>query len=352
MQVLDRAEEGTTRRRIMDAALELFAQHGYAGASMRMLARAAGLRESSLYNHFAGKDDLYNALIAQWGPAEFVQRLKSPEYRALADDPPAFFRLCGRHLVDRWIDPREHRYMAMISKEGPGGPGQYGGPQKKSSPIGCILMIVAGLAAIIVGVLFATGVLGGSDAEEKKPQAQAEVTATPTPTSEPTSADPTPEETATSEKPKPPVADLPDGMYQYGDWGIAVIEYNNDATAEVTALPTYADGSITPLEADQKFVGIKVRLKNLSSDTLNTNWDSPPGLVLYTSENTFDYSFEEFLFGDEPGTVPAIGDLAPGAEGEGWYYVIVPADFSGGKLSFWEYDTFSEADEGLSVPLQ
>ena len=43
MQVLDRAEEGTTRRRIMDAALELFAQHGYAGASMRMLARAAGL---------------------------------------------------------------------------------------------------------------------------------------------------------------------------------------------------------------------------------------------------------------------------------------------------------------------
>ncbi len=235
---------------------------------------------------------------------------------------------------------------------GPGGPGQYGGPQKKSSPIGWILMIVAGLAAIIVGVLFATGVLGGSDAEEKKPQAQAEVTATPTPTSEPTSADPTPEETATSEKPKPPVADLPDGMYQYGDWGIAVIEYNNDATAEVTALPTYADGSITPLEADQKFVGIKVRLKNLSSDTLNTNWDSPPGLVLYTSENTFDYSFEEFLFGDEPGTVPAIGDLAPGAEGEGWYYVIVPADFTGGKLSFWEYDTFSEADEGLSVPLQ
>ena len=124
MQVLDRAEEGTTRRRIMDAALELFAQHGYAGASMRMLARAAGLRESSLYNHFAGKDDFYNALIAQWGPAEFVQRLQSPEYRALADDPPAFFRLCGRHLVDRWIDPREHRYMAMISKEGPSGPGQ------------------------------------------------------------------------------------------------------------------------------------------------------------------------------------------------------------------------------------
>lgn len=124
MQVLDRPEEGTTRRRIMDAALELFAQHGFTGASMRMLARAAGLRESSIYNHFAGKDDLYQAVIAQWGPAEFVERLKSPEYRALADDPPAFFRLCGKHLVERWLDPREHRFMAMISKEGPGGPGQ------------------------------------------------------------------------------------------------------------------------------------------------------------------------------------------------------------------------------------
>lgn len=115
--------ERTTRERLLDVALELFAQHGFAGTSMRTLARAAGLRESSIYNHFSGKDDLYNAVIGQWGPVEFVQRLKSEEYKALSSDPRAFFRLCGKHLVERWMDPREHLFMAMIAKESPGSPG-------------------------------------------------------------------------------------------------------------------------------------------------------------------------------------------------------------------------------------
>lgn len=120
----EHAQEATTRGRMLDAGLALFAEHGFAGTSMRMLARATGLRESSFYNHFSGKEDLYQSVIAQWGPMEFVERLKSPAYRALADDPPGFFRLCGKHLVERWVDPRERLFMALINKEGPGGPGQ------------------------------------------------------------------------------------------------------------------------------------------------------------------------------------------------------------------------------------
>ena len=117
------AREGETRQRILDAALALFAAHGFAGTSMRMLARAAGLRESSIYNHFDGKDELYQAVIGQWGPAEFVERLQSDEYKALADAPEAFLRLCGKHLIERWMDPREHLLAAMITKEGPTAPG-------------------------------------------------------------------------------------------------------------------------------------------------------------------------------------------------------------------------------------
>lgn len=111
--------QGSTRQRLLDVALELFAQHGFAGASMRMLARAAGLRESSIYNHFTGKNELYESVLEQWGPAEFVERLKSEEYKKLMDDPRAFFRLCGKHLVERWMDPREHLFMAMVLKESP-----------------------------------------------------------------------------------------------------------------------------------------------------------------------------------------------------------------------------------------
>lgn len=115
---------GTTRQRLLDVALELFASNGFAGTSMRALARAAGLRESSIYNHFAGKDELYQSVIGQWGPAEFVERLRSAEYRALAGDPVAFLQLCTHHLVERWMDPREHLFAAMIAKEGPDSLGQ------------------------------------------------------------------------------------------------------------------------------------------------------------------------------------------------------------------------------------
>ena len=45
----------TTKEKILDTALELFSRQGYDGASVRAIARAVGIRESSLYNHFPSK---------------------------------------------------------------------------------------------------------------------------------------------------------------------------------------------------------------------------------------------------------------------------------------------------------
>lgn len=54
---------GSSRDRILDCALELFAMHGFEAATMRMLGDAAGLDNSSLYRHFASKTDLANAIL-------------------------------------------------------------------------------------------------------------------------------------------------------------------------------------------------------------------------------------------------------------------------------------------------
>lgn len=54
----------TAREEILDAAAELFTTIGYAGTSTRRIADAVGMRQASLYHHFATKDDILDALLA------------------------------------------------------------------------------------------------------------------------------------------------------------------------------------------------------------------------------------------------------------------------------------------------
>ncbi len=52
-----------TRARVLDAAAPVFAEHGYAGASTRTLAAAAGVNIATLAYHFGGKEGLYAAVL-------------------------------------------------------------------------------------------------------------------------------------------------------------------------------------------------------------------------------------------------------------------------------------------------
>ena len=52
-----------TRDRILDAAEALFAAQGLAGTAVRDIAREVGLTPASLYNHFAGKQAIYDAVL-------------------------------------------------------------------------------------------------------------------------------------------------------------------------------------------------------------------------------------------------------------------------------------------------
>jgi AcrR family transcriptional regulator len=53
------------REQILDAAAALFAEHGLSGTSTRAIAERVGIRQASLYYHFAGKDDLLVELLTR-----------------------------------------------------------------------------------------------------------------------------------------------------------------------------------------------------------------------------------------------------------------------------------------------
>ncbi len=55
----------TTRERIWREALDLFSVKGFDAVSVRDIAGAVGIKESSLYNHYKNKQDIFDTIISE-----------------------------------------------------------------------------------------------------------------------------------------------------------------------------------------------------------------------------------------------------------------------------------------------
>lgn len=52
-----------TKQKILDKALELFSARGYDSVSVDEIAKAVGIKAPSLYNHFSGKQSIFDAIV-------------------------------------------------------------------------------------------------------------------------------------------------------------------------------------------------------------------------------------------------------------------------------------------------
>ena len=79
-------ESPANKEKILDKAIELFAEKGYADVTMREIAQAVGIQASSIYNHYTGKEAILDA-IADY----FTQELQEQVYPhfATGGDPEA-----------------------------------------------------------------------------------------------------------------------------------------------------------------------------------------------------------------------------------------------------------------------
>lgn len=53
----------TTKQKILDAALTLFAQKGYANVFVAQIAEAVGIKAPSLYKHYRSKQEIFQAIL-------------------------------------------------------------------------------------------------------------------------------------------------------------------------------------------------------------------------------------------------------------------------------------------------
>ena len=60
-----------TRQRLIDAAVELFIQHSFAGTSLQMIADELGFTKAAIYHHFRTREQLLDAVVEP-----FLERLR------------------------------------------------------------------------------------------------------------------------------------------------------------------------------------------------------------------------------------------------------------------------------------
>lgn len=104
-----RAEEGRSRQdtlsQIRAAGLQLIYQRGYEGMGLRLLAAEAGIGQSTLYGHYANKQEVLVDLICR-----HMEELLSCLDRAVPADAPPFERFLTFlrfHLTYHMRRPRE-----------------------------------------------------------------------------------------------------------------------------------------------------------------------------------------------------------------------------------------------------
>lgn len=114
-------EGAVTREWLLDTALRLFAEQGYAATSIRQIAAEVGMRDSAIYGHFAGKRAMYDALFAEAGPPAQVLDLG---IEGLTESGPreAVGVLAGQ-VFAAWSAPRARLFLSVILRETAGDEG-------------------------------------------------------------------------------------------------------------------------------------------------------------------------------------------------------------------------------------
>jgi len=108
-----RPGRAAVRRRLLDAALEVFAEHGYGGTSLDQVAAAAGLTKGAIYSNFDSKDDLFFAMMKDQALNRVEAVRAALEASADAANQQQSARDIGRLLTAAFTQEREWQLVFL-----------------------------------------------------------------------------------------------------------------------------------------------------------------------------------------------------------------------------------------------
>lgn len=103
--------EVSTAERIMETALDLFAESNYEATSMREIANAVGVKPASLYNHYSSKEDIVWMIVqTAWEGLEAEHEEEAVDAETPVQRLEAFVRAHARYHA------REPRHAAIANR--------------------------------------------------------------------------------------------------------------------------------------------------------------------------------------------------------------------------------------------
>ena len=107
----------STREKILNEALDLFAARGYHGTSMREIARAVGIKGSSIYNHFSGKEDIFSELFNYLAPLNLKEEKFEAQFMAADVDPVEILNYFAEIVIGEMKDQKKVKLLKLMLKE-------------------------------------------------------------------------------------------------------------------------------------------------------------------------------------------------------------------------------------------
>jgi AcrR family transcriptional regulator len=111
-----KAEGRHTRLAILEAALDLFAEKGYFGTSLRDISKTVGVRGSALYNYFSSKEALFEALLLA-SHAEKVDRFSAVLAEPVTDIRGLLEQFATLAL-DAFCEPQQQKLFRILMSDG------------------------------------------------------------------------------------------------------------------------------------------------------------------------------------------------------------------------------------------
>ena len=115
-----------TKERILETALELFAQSGYLGTSMSDIAARLGITKAALYKHYAGKQEILDRIVQRMNELDAARAAAyempgaAPEgfAQAYLNTPLDRIRAYSTAQFDHWTrEPFSANFRKMLTLE-------------------------------------------------------------------------------------------------------------------------------------------------------------------------------------------------------------------------------------------